>query len=125
LITPSEIGSVLDNLLANALRASPPGTACRIELTADENYARLAVHDAGPGIPLDLRERIFDRFVRGEESRNRATGGFGIGLSLCRRIVEGRGGRIWVEPTEAGARFEVELPAEDPPLSPPGERGRG
>ena len=109
-VTPSEIGSILDNLLANALRASPEGSACRIDLRAVETRVRLAVHDAGPGVPEELRERIFDRFVRGEESRNRATGGFGIGLSLCRRIAEGRGGTIDLVPSERGARFEVDLP---------------
>ncbi|RYG20214.1 hypothetical protein EON82_20505 [bacterium] len=110
-VTPSEIGSVLDNLLGNALRASPPGTTCRIELKKSGDRVHLAVQDEGPGIPPELRERIFDRFVRGEESRNRATGGFGIGLSLCRRIVEGRGGQIAVVPSKKGARFEVDLPA--------------
>lgn len=109
-VTPSEIGSVLDNLLGNALRASPADTLCRIELWKEGPRVRLAVQDGGKGIPEELRERIFDRFVRGEEGRNRATGGFGIGLSLCRRIVEGRGGRIWVAPSERGARFEVDLP---------------
>ena len=114
-VTPSEIGSILDNLLANALRASPEGSVCRIELRAAPDpvrgdRVRLAVHDAGPGVPEELRERIFDRFVRGEESRNRATGGFGIGLSLCRRIAEGRGGTIGIVPSEKGARFEVDLP---------------
>lgn len=109
-VTPSEIGSILDNLLANALRASPEGTTCRIEQTVAEGRVRLAVHDAGPGVPEELRERIFDRFVRGQESRNRATGGFGIGLSLCRRIAEARGGSIGVVPSEKGARFEVDLP---------------
>ncbi len=109
-ITPSEIGSILDNLLGNALRASPPNSTCRIELWKGAAQVHLAVQDAGPGVPEELRERIFDRFVRGEESRNRATGGFGIGLSLCRRIVEGRGGKICVAPSEKGARFEVDLP---------------
>ncbi len=109
-VTPSEIGSILDNLLANALRASPDGTTCRIELRVVGDRACLAVQDAGQGVPEELRERIFDRFVRGEESRNRKTGGFGIGLSLCRRIAEGRGGTIGVVPSERGARFELDLP---------------
>lgn len=111
-ITTSEIGSILDNLLANALRASPTGSTCGIELRADGGRIRLAVQDSGPGVPEELRERIFDRFVRGEESRNRATGGFGIGLSLCRRIAEGRGGTIGIVPSAHGARFEVDLPKE-------------
>ena len=91
-------------------RASPSGTVCRVELRLIEARVRLAVQDSGPGVPEELRERIFDRFVRGVESRNRATGGFGIGLSLCRRIAEGRGGRIWVADSPKGARFEVDLP---------------
>ena len=109
-LTSGEAGSLLDNLLANALRASPSGTVCRVELRLVKDRVRLAVQDAGPGVPEELRERVFDRFVRGEESRNRATGGFGIGLSLCRRIAEGRGGRIWVADSPEGARFEVDLP---------------
>ncbi len=109
-VTPSEIGSILDNLLANALRASPAGSACRIDLSGVGGRVRLAVQDAGPGVPEELRGRIFDRFVRGEESRNRSTGGFGIGLSLCRRIAEARGGTIGVVPSGKGARFEVDLP---------------
>ena len=124
-VTPSEIGSILDNLLANALRASPGGTVCRVELRTEPGHARLAVQDAGPGIPEEMRERIFQRFVRGEESRNRATGGFGIGLSLCRRIAEGRGGTIDVVPSPTGARFEVELPSVPAPPPFSAEKGRG
>lgn len=123
-ITGSEIGAVLDNLLANALRVSPPNTTCHLEVNVKAEKVRLLVKDEGPGVPTELRERIFDRFVRGEEGRNRATGGFGIGLALCRRIVEARGGRIWVEPTDRGAQFEVELPAELPPVREERQRGR-
>ena len=124
-VTPSEIGSILDNLLANALRASPRGGRCRIELKTEMGRVRLVVQDAGPGVPEELRERIFQRFVRGEESRNRATGGFGIGLSLCRRIAEGRGGAIGVVPSPRGARFELDLPSAAPAPPPLGEKVRG
>jgi two-component system sensor histidine kinase KdpD len=108
---------VLGNLLENAARYTPPGS--RIELTAEsvDGELRVTVADNGPGLPAGLEERIFDKFTRGD--RESATAGVGLGLAICRTIVEAHGGRIWAEnrPT-GGARFVFSLPLERPPALP-------
>jgi len=73
---------------------------------------KVTVIDQGCGVPEDKREAIFERFTRLEKSRNRSLGGFGVGLAVSRRLVEGRGGSISVTagPT-GGAQFEVRWPA--------------
>jgi two-component system OmpR family sensor kinase len=99
-----EIESVMENLLANALKFSPPGTTVRITLDAQ---GHLIVQDQGPGIPVDDRERVFERFERGTTKAR----GFGIGLYLVRRLLEQRGGAIRIGESPVGARVEVALPA--------------
>jgi signal transduction histidine kinase len=98
-----EIESVMENLLANALKFSPPGTTVRISLDAE---GHLTVQDQGPGIPADDRERVFERFERGTTKAR----GFGIGLYLVRRLLEQRGGQIRIGDSPVGARVEVALP---------------
>ncbi|HEX3304555.1 MAG TPA: ATP-binding protein, partial [Thermomicrobiales bacterium] len=72
---------------------------------------RIRVEDSGPGIPPDDRERIFDRFYRVDTGRDRSRGGAGLGLSICRAIVEAHGGTIAVGDSGlGGARFDVLLP---------------
>lgn len=112
LMTEAELDVILDNLLSNALRASPPGGRCTVEVRRQASgLAAVIVEDEGSGVPAHLRDKIFDRFTRGEESRNRDLGGFGIGLAVCRRLVEARGGGIRLEEgKEGGARFVVEVP---------------
>ena len=105
---------VLDNLLSNALRISPPDSTCRISvMKAASDRAIIAVEDEGPGLPPELGDRIFERFTRGDEGRNRMHGGFGIGLSVCRRILTSREGNIRAEPGAVGARFLIDLPTAD------------
>jgi signal transduction histidine kinase len=111
-ITGAEITRLIENLLQNAHRFAPAQSAVDLELNRDGDYAVLSVGDAGPGISPEDRARIFDRFVRLEESRNRGTGGFGLGLAVCREIVESRGGEIMITESElGGAKFTVRLPA--------------
>jgi signal transduction histidine kinase len=101
---------VLHNLLANALRhgAGP----VEVTLTCDPLHARLCVSDHGPGIPKDQQERVFDRFVRIAPV---GLGGLGLGLHICRSIVEAHGGRIWVESQPGhGSAFHVLLPLRAP-----------
>ena len=112
-IMPEELSIVLDNLLENAVRYAPSGSEVAVKLAAEGDFARLAVRDAGPGIPEEDREAVFDRFVRLDPHRNRTSGGAGIGLSVCRKIVASRQGHIEaisVEPQ--GAEIIVRLPLQ-------------
>jgi signal transduction histidine kinase len=107
-----KIGRVLANLVSNALRHTPPGGAVEVRAGAEGEDVRVEVRDSGEGIhPADL-PHIFDQFYRGEKSRNRDTGGAGLGLAIARGIVEAHGGRIGVESAAGqGARFFFTLPA--------------
>ncbi len=104
--------SVIQNLLDNAIKFSPHGGRIRIQLLREGNNAHIIVTDEGIGIPPDKLERIFERFYQVDASTTRKFGGMGIGLSLCREIVEMHGGRIWAESEGEGkgATFHVVLP---------------
>lgn len=102
---------VLQNLVDNALRNSPRGGEVRIEAELSPDALALRVRDAGPGVPPALRERIFDRYVRGERQREGTSSGKGLGLAFCRMAVVAHGGRIWVEDSQPqGSLFTVEIP---------------
>lgn len=115
---PARMEQVLGNLLGNAIRYSPAGGSITLaaESTADGLVA-LRVEDEGPGIPEADRERVFDRFVRLDDSRDRAGGGSGLGLAIAAELVRLQNGRIRVEDARqgSGARFVVEVAAEDRP----------
>ncbi|RKH54796.1 GAF domain-containing sensor histidine kinase [Corallococcus aberystwythensis] len=107
---PDRVRQVLENLVANALKHSPPGTPVDLRLEAlarpEGPWVRVTVSDQGPGIPADLQPMLFERFVRGPGST-----GLGIGLYLARRIAEAHGGTLEVSSTSrTGTRFEVSLP---------------
>jgi two-component system OmpR family sensor kinase len=96
------------NLMENAMRHTPPGTHVRASVAAGDGQVVLAVEDDGPGVPPELRERIFERFVRGEGDRG---GSFGLGLSIVRAVAESHGGSVALdERPGGGARFVVRLP---------------
>lgn len=103
---------VFDNLLANALKYSRPGSPVLLGVSRDNSIARLAVSDSGIGIPEDQLEAIFRPFTRGRNVTSRNYPGLGLGLAVSREIVMRSGGRIWVESAGegAGSRFVVELP---------------
>jgi len=97
----------LSNLIANALRYTPRGGAIRVEAVPAGASVRLSVSDTGPGIPPERRERIFERFVQGDDA-----GAAGLGLAIVRDIVQAHGGRIFLESEVGrGSRFVLELPA--------------
>jgi signal transduction histidine kinase len=99
---------ILGNLLDNALKYA--GHA-RVELKIDNDLALAIVEDRGPGVPPGMEEAIFEPFRRLEPSRNRRTGGVGLGLAIARNLARGHGGDIVLEPVEGGgARFVFSLP---------------
>ena len=102
---------VLTNLLSNAIKYSPRGGLIRVGGRADDDWVYVYVADEGIGIPKAEQERIFARFYRAESPLTRRTEGAGLGLYLCKEVVEAHGGKIWVtsEPGR-GAKFIFKLP---------------
>lgn len=102
---------VVLNLLTNARVHTPPGTRVTARLgTVDGTHAELQVEDDGPGIPEELRARIFDRFVRGDDSRSRASGSTGLGMSIVHAIVTAHRGSVDVDSRPGNTVFTVRLP---------------
>jgi two-component system sensor histidine kinase KdpD len=104
------IDQVLTNLLENATRYTPAGSPIDISTEVKNNYVLVSIADRGPGIPAGERERIFDKFYR-VLTNQRDTRGSGLGLAVCRGLIEAHGGRIWVEARESGGvLFRFTLP---------------
>jgi signal transduction histidine kinase len=118
-VDPGKVERVIENLLVNAARHTPAGTAVLVEITAKADGIRLAVEDDGPGVPDELKLVLFEPFRQGEASSGR---GMGIGLSLVQRFAELHGGSAHVEDgMTGGARFVVSLPGEITPLATPAD----
>ena len=120
------IERVLANLLENAGKYTPVGSSVTIAARLRAPDLFVTVSDDGPGVPPGREEALFEKFTRGE--RESATPGVGLGLAICRAIVEAHGGRIWVEPAglpapRRGARFCFTLPLGVPPSMPASEEG--
>ena len=114
------IEQVLRNLLSNALKYSPQGGTLAIRGQVDGAQVLLQVSDEGIGIPEDELEKIFERFYRVRNAVTQSVRGAGLGLAVCRGIVEAHGGRIWAESVPGGGSLfcftlpACELPAEAP-----------
>jgi signal transduction histidine kinase len=108
-----DLQTVWVNLLQNAIQHSPKGSTVSLKVATSEHDAvSVVVEDSGTGIPAEQLPHVFERFRRGDPSRSRATGGFGLGLSICKAIVETYGGHIQItSPNGAGTRVSVSLPA--------------
>jgi two-component system, OmpR family, sensor kinase len=109
---PDELHRMVLNLLDNAVRHTPPGAAIELRLRAAGGEAVVEVADDGPGIPVERREQIFDRFVRGEGPADTAVGGgSGLGLAIVRAVAASHGGTVEATESESGgALFRVRLP---------------
>ena len=108
-----ELNQLWINLLENAIQHSPLGGRVKIEVGRIEGSAcRILIADQGPGISSEDLPHVFERFYRSDRSRSRLTGGFGLGLSIARAVVENNHGAIQIESMlQAGTRVEVRLPA--------------
>ena len=113
------IERVLCNLLENAAKYTPARSTVRLAATRSANSLLVTLTDNGPGLPKGQEEAIFEKFTRG--ARESATSGVGLGLAICRAIVEAHNGKIWAENVpEGGARFSFTLPLGTPPELPKG-----
>lgn len=111
LMDSERIGQVITNLIENAMKATPSGGQIDLSAELHEHEVLVHVQDTGIGIPLDQREKIFNRFYRLEHKSSPHGVHLGLGLSICQQIVEGHNGRIWVESeTDQGSRFTFALP---------------
>jgi two-component system, OmpR family, sensor kinase len=105
------IHEVVANLLANARLHTPAGTRVKVGLeVTGRDTAIITVADNGPGIPRKLQDELFERFARGDSSRQRATGSTGLGLAIVRAVVEAHGGNVTVKSRKGNTVFRVELP---------------
>ena len=106
----ARLEQVIMNLLTNALKFTPPEGAIRVELDGDAEAVTIAVRDSGPGVPPEERQFLFEPFSQTTSGRHASTPGTGLGLVICRRLVEAHQGRIWLDDTEEGCRFVFSLP---------------
>jgi signal transduction histidine kinase len=120
-----ELHRLVLNLLENAVRHTPPGTRVEASTDARDGAAILVVQDSGPGIPAELSDRVFERFVRG--GRDGAKGS-GLGLAIVRSVAQSHGGTVDLETPESGVgtRFVIRIPSAHVPAAPvaePAENG--
>lgn len=106
---PDLLRRVLENLVENAIRFAPEQTEVRLSARRGQRI-ELRVADRGPGIPPEMQDQVFERFVQVEAGAANVRGGRGLGLAFCKLVAEAHGGRIWVEDANPGAVFCVELP---------------
>jgi signal transduction histidine kinase len=105
------LAQVVTNLLTNAIQYNRPGGQVRLELTDAVGEVVLAVADTGCGVPEEDIPHLFERFYRVDKARSRASGGNGLGLAICKSIVEAHGGAIGLESVAGqGSTFWVRLP---------------
>ena len=117
---PELFRQLAGNLVSNAIRYNRPGGEVRLVIGMADGQVRMRVSDTGIGIPLEHRDRIFERFYRVDGHRSRQTGGTGLGLAIVRHLVEALRGTIDFNSGEGGTTFTVMLPLGDMALATPG-----
>jgi len=105
------LGQVITNLVSNAIKYSPQNRPIEVSVSQHDDVGVVRVRDAGPGIPRGQQERIFEMFYRDPNAEASAKNGLGIGLAICKDIVERHNGRIWCDSLPGnGSTFVIELP---------------
>lgn len=112
LVDPDRLHEALMNLIANAVRHTPPGGTVSLRSRAVSSIVQLEVQDTGAGIAAEHLQRVFERFYRVDHARSRSTGGSGIGLTITRALIHAHGGRIHAQSPgpDHGATFVITLP---------------
>src|SRR5581483_11919389 len=105
-----KVQTVVVNLLGNAIKYTPTGGRIDVEIRRDEQWAEVTVTDHGIGLGERDAETLFERYGRGESALDLGIAGHGLGLFICRQIVEAHGGRIYARSGEDGTRFIFRLP---------------
>jgi PAS domain S-box-containing protein len=115
------LGQCITNILSNAAKFSDPGTPISVKIAQADGRAVVEVKDVGRGIPGEMLPRIFELFVQGDRSLDRRSGGLGIGLSVCKRLIEMHGGALqaFSEGPGRGATFTLSLPIAEPVATAP------
>jgi signal transduction histidine kinase len=122
-VDPDRMAQLLNNVLENGLRHTPPGGHISLNAEPCAGGVRLSIWDTGPGIAAEDLTRIFDRFYKQDKSRGRQDGGSGLGLAIARSIVTRHNGRIWAESEPGqGATILIELPVHQNDIQPLGEK---
>ena len=106
-----DLHRLVRNLIENAVTHTAPGTDVRVIVEGDRREIALTVEDDGPGIPADLRARLFDRFVRAPSGAQTDVAGSGLGLAIVHAVAVSHGGSVALADSDSGARFVVRLPA--------------
>ncbi len=105
------VAEVLTNLVDNADKYSEPGGAIGIEVRADSAEVTVSILDNGPGLPDIDPDLLFSKFYRAQRGDSQSAYGYGLGLYVCRKLIEAQGGRIWAERRQAGGTaFSFALP---------------
>ncbi len=112
----ARIGQVFTNLIGNAIKFTPDNGEVTVKLKVDGNLLHVEVIDTGTGIPVEERQKIFEKFYQRSDIHTRQKGGSGLGLSITKSIVEAHGGRLWVDDGEQGkgSNFQFVLPLSGP-----------
>jgi K+-sensing histidine kinase KdpD len=110
MVDTQRISQVFVNLVGNAVKYAPPATSITISAATREANLQVNVSDEGPGIPLENREKVFEAFLQLENSLHQQGNGLGLGLAICKGLIEAHGGTIWVADTSSGTTMSFTLP---------------
>ncbi|MFD1255476.1 ATP-binding protein [Mucilaginibacter terrae] len=111
LISREKIWRVISNLISNAIKFSPTGGTVQVMIVKTNQHVEISVHDTGIGIPAHLKDKVFNMFTEAKRPGTMGEKSFGLGLSICRQIIEMHNGQIWFESNEqTGTTFYIRLP---------------